>query len=83
MDVLFILRRSAMFEIAKFQMPESATSAFMPSDASQDSRRDMWAEAGRSIELAYCGPLPIGMATRAVIALAIVAAAKLCTTAAL
>jgi len=71
-----------MCEIAKFRMSASATSAFVSSDASQESRHDIWAEAGRCIELAYCRPLPIGTAARAVTALAIVPAAKLCTAAA-
>jgi hypothetical protein len=70
-----------MFETTKFWTLASAASAFLSSKEPSDSRRDIWAEAGHSIELAHCGPESIGAAARASVAIALIVAVKLCTVA--
>ena len=69
-----------MFDRAKLSRRPRITSAFISSGGSRTSRQDVWADAGRSIELAYRRQGLIGAtASRAVIALALVVAARLCT----
>jgi hypothetical protein len=66
-----------MFDTTKPRVPLGTASAFVVSSDIRGVPPDIWAEAGHSIELAYCEPAPMGPVVRAAVSIAVIAAAKL------
>jgi hypothetical protein len=64
-----------MFDTTKSLAPTHAASAFIAPTELQGL--DIWAEAGRAIELAYREPAPISQPVRAAVAVALIVVAKL------
>jgi hypothetical protein len=64
-----------MFDTTKLQAGTSSVSAFIA--PGKEPGFDIWAEAGRAIELAYREPTPISQAVRVAVAAAVVVAARL------
>ncbi len=65
-----------MFDTMKLRTAAGSASGFIASGA---SRSDIWAEAGRAIELANREQVPMSQAVRAAVVAALVVAAKLCS----
>jgi hypothetical protein len=72
-----------MFDKTKPRASAGSASAFVAPTELRRSDFDIWAEAGRAIELAHRQPAPISQVVRIAVALALVMAAKLCSAGAL
>ena len=66
-----------MPETTKPRLPASPASAFFMPTGARGWPPDVWAEAGRGLEAAHCGPAPFGRAVRVAVAATLVVAAKL------
>jgi hypothetical protein len=69
-----------MFDPENLLAQNRAASVFITLGGSPDVGSDVWDAAGHAIEQAYRGPLPIGLAARTAIVLALLLVAKLCST---
>ena len=67
-----------MPDTAKRQSVTATAIAFVIPTETPRSRPDIWAETGRTVELAYREPAPIGQTVRVAIALALLVVVKLC-----
>lgn len=61
-----------MFNPAKPRPPSGPASAFVVPTEIRGARSDIWTEAGRAIELAYCDRARIGLVVRVAVAIAVV-----------
>ena len=66
-----------MFETTNLRPPAASASAFVAATEAQGSGSDIWTDAGRAIELAYCHPSPISQVMRISVVVALGVAAKL------